>query len=187
MKLLKLIVYPDPILRAVCKPVESVDGSIVALKPFADELVRAMHAYDGVAIAAPQVGASIRVIAINQGAAGTGKGFAPLVLVNPVLKVSSPEGEVGEEGCLSFPGVRVRVNRPKSITVDYTAMDGEVVTSHAFTGILARAVTHEIEHLDGVLLIDHIDGRVRRDMVARKAAKAKKRGVRPRLMPGERP
>lgn len=152
---LHLRVFPDPVLRDKTKPVTVFDES---LKDLVADMVRVMDTEDGVGLAAPQVGVSLKLAVV----------FAEgvlHVLVNPC--VLSTEGEqTGEEGCLSFPGIYGTVVRPEKITLTCRNTDGDEETLEA-SGFLARALLHEIDHLNGKLLIDHFSP-LKRSMVRKK-------------------
>src|SRR5690606_6936709 len=124
------------------KPVAAVDERVVQLLK---DMVETMYAADGVGLAAPQVGVSERLIVVDVGE-------GPIHLVNPILEEA--EGvEVGREGCLSIPGVYGLVERHARVVVSGLDLDGKPVRVEG-TGLLARALQHEIDHLDGVLFID---------------------------------
>jgi peptide deformylase len=154
----KLIYYPDPRLRQVCAPV--LDAEIPEMQSVFDELIEACLVYDGVAIAAPQVGCFRRAIVINF--------EKPLVLINPEIVWKSEETHVDREGCLSFPNITVHVERPEEVKFDYTDQTGKRVREKTFSELYARALCHETEHLDGVLLIDHANGRLQRSVIEKK-------------------
>lgn len=188
-QVLRILAYPDPRLREASKPMPiEQEGWLHEIAPFVSELIHALYMYDGVAIAAPQVAARLRIIVVDLRPAGTGGRPVPLVMFNPKV-VKTGNDELGDpmatelEGCLSFPGVQVMVKRHLVVTAEYIGNDGEAVTQE-FTGLQARAIQHEIEHLDGVLLIDKITSRLRRDMVERKMrVVAKRGGPRPKARP----
>lgn len=155
---LHLRVFPDPVLRDKTKPVTVFDDS---LQDLVADMVRIMHTEDGVGLAAPQVGVRLKLaVVFSEGVLH--------VLVNPC--VVSTEGEQsGEEGCLSFPGIYGTVARPEKITLTCRDIHGEEVTREA-SGFLARAFLHEMDHLDGKLLIDHFSP-LKRSMVRKKLLK----------------
>jgi peptide deformylase len=184
MQTLRILCYPDPMLRQVAKPIDTEqEGRLAHYEPFIAELVRALYLYDGVAIAAPQVAAHVRIIVVDlrpDTPEGKRMPAIPLVMINPKLTRTGND-ELGDplvtelEGCLSFPGVQVLVQRHLVVTAEFVGKDGEPVVQE-FAGLQARAVQHEIEHLDGVLLVDHITSRLRRDMVDRKMKAVRRRG-----------
>ncbi len=152
---LHLRVFPDPVLRDKTRPVTVFDDS---LKDFVADLVRIMHTEDGVGLAAPQVGVPLKLaVVFFEGVLH--------VLINPC--VTSTEGEqTGEEGCLSFPGIYGTVVRPEKITLTCQDINGKNMTTEV-SGFLARAFLHEMDHLDGKLLIDHFSP-LKRSMVRKK-------------------
>lgn len=136
--------YPDPILRRIAEPVENVDDNIRSL---IEDMAESMYADDGAGLAAPQVGVSSRVIILD-----AGYGFR--AMINPEIIEMSEEKESMEEGCLSLPGIRLEVQRPVRLVVRGMNEEGEIEEVEA-DGLLARVFLHEIDHLNGVLLIDH--------------------------------
>jgi peptide deformylase len=154
----KLLYYPDERLRQACAPVWTHE--IESMQQDFDDLIEACMYYDGVAIAAPQVGIFKRVIVVNF--------ETPLVLINPIITWRSSETESDREGCLSFPDIVVHVERPTEIKVSFTSRYGQEVREKALAELYARAALHESEHLDGKLLIDKANGRLQKDMIERK-------------------
>lgn len=156
--------YPAPILRKVASPVEKVDDDIRSLL---NDMAETMYAEDGVGIAAPQVGVSLRVAVIDTG--GAEEGNPGLIkMVNP--EIVSREGEIDwEEGCLSVPDFRVKMKRSESLVVRYLDENGNE-KELAANGLLAVAVQQEIDHLDGKLILDAA-GRIKRDIYTRKLKK----------------
>lgn len=159
MALLSIVLYPDPVLRVDCRPVERFDADLARL---VDDMVETMVAAPGVGLAAPQVGVDLRVAVVDLSVGREPGGL--YVLVNPV--VTALEGRVEDiEGCLSIPEFSEKVERPERCRVD--AFDAAGVP-YGFTaeGFLARAIFHEIDHLDGVLFVDHLKG-LRRERAKR--------------------
>ncbi len=155
MNNLRLRVFPDPVLRDETEPVTVFDES---LKDLVADMARIMQAEDGVGLAAPQVGVPLKLALVF---------FDGVlhVLANPC--VTSTEGEqTGEEGCLSFPGIYGTVVRPEKITLTCRDMNGHESSIEA-SGFLARAFLHEMDHLEGKLLIDHFSP-LKRSMVRKK-------------------
>lgn len=142
--------YPDPVLRTPAERVESIDDE---LREFADAMVATLVKRVGYGLAAPQVGVSRRVIVVDVE-------DDVHVLANPEIVETGPDRASFTEGCLSIPGVEAEVERPYRAVIDGVTMDGESVRVEA-DGLLARVFQHEIDHLDGVLFIDHL-GRVKR-------------------------
>ncbi len=167
MTIKPLIILPDPLLRQVSKPIERVDADFQRL---ADDMLETMYDAPGIGLAAIQIGVPRRMLVIDVSREGEEK--QPLVFVNPEIVVSSDERSVYEEGCLSIPDYYAEVERPATVTVKYLDRDGKEQTVEA-DGLLATCLQHEIDHLNGVLFIDHIS-RLKRDMVIKKFTKAAK-------------
>lgn len=136
-------VIGDPVLRERARDVTSFDRS---LRKLAKRMIRIMHDAPGVGLAAPQVGVVQRVLVYDVDE-------DPKVLVNPVLDEFSDETEVGDEGCLSVPGLRMPVERPVGVRVRAFDVDGEPLDYRA-VGFEARVIQHEYDHLEGVLIVD---------------------------------
>jgi peptide deformylase len=129
-----------------------------------------MYDAPGIGLAAVQIGVDRRMLVIDVAREGEDK--APLVFINPEIIASSDERSVYEEGCLSIPDYYAEVERPAEVTVNYLDVDGTRQTVKA-DGLLATCLQHEIDHLNGVLFIDHIS-RLKREMVIKKFTKAAK-------------
>ncbi|MBU0584613.1 MAG: peptide deformylase [Alphaproteobacteria bacterium] len=164
MSIKPLIILPDPILRTVSKPVERVDAP---LQKLADDMLATMYDAPGIGLAAIQVGEPLRMLVIDL--AKEDETPAPLVFINPQVLGSSDERSVYEEGCLSIPDYYAEVERPATVRVSYLDRDGKTQEIEA-DGLLATCLQHEIDHLDGVLFIDHIS-KLKRDMVVKKFKK----------------
>jgi len=137
---------PDPVLRKVCQPIPKLDKKV---QEFIDTMMSALKLAHGVGIAAPQMGKAIRLIVVAP------VGMKPTALINPVL--SNFEGEqIGQEGCLSIPGLYGDVKRAHRVTVEALDRRGKPVTFE-MEGMAARVVQHEVDHLDGVLFIDKVE------------------------------
>lgn len=167
MTIKPLIILPDPLLREVSKPVERVDSEILTL---ADDMLETMYDAPGIGLAAIQVGVPRRLLVVDVAREGEEK--QPLVVINPEIVATSDALSVYEEGCLSIPDYYAEVERPAEVTVRFIGRDGKEQTVQA-DGLLATCLQHEIDHLNGVLFIDHIS-RLKRDMVIRKFTKAAK-------------
>ncbi len=166
--ILPIVKYPDPVLEKPGAPVQKFDDE---LKRLTDDMFESMYAAQGVGLAAPQVGLSMRLTVID---VTVGKNpEAKLVLANP--EIIHAEGEQREEeGCLSLPGFRGSVIRPQYVTV--RAQDAHGVSFEMRgEGLLARAFCHEIDHLDGILFIQHLN-LLKRDMIKRAIRKKIKKG-----------
>ena len=163
----EILVLPDPRLRAVADPIETVDDEVKAL---AADMLETMYAAPGIGLAATQLGELKRIVVMDLSKDGEPK--APLVLINPEIKKYSEETLTSEEGCLSIPEIYYDVERPAEITVEYTDLEGKRVTRDA-TERLSICIQHELDHLDGVLYIDYLS-RLKRDRVLKKFQKAEK-------------
>jgi peptide deformylase len=167
MAKLPILTIPDPILRKTAAPVERVDAALVQL---ADDMLETMYAAPGIGLAAPQVGVSRRLVVLD--VAGENEDAKPLVLINPEIVTLGEEMRIYEEGCLSIPEVKVEIERPSTLTVRYLDRKGQQQQLDA-EGLLATAIQHEIDHLDGRLIIDFLS-RLKRDMIVRKFRKQAK-------------
>lgn len=164
MTIKPLIILPDPLLRQVSKPVERVDDQ---LRRFADDMLETMYDAPGIGLAAIQVGEPIRLLVLDVSKDEDAK--APQVFFNPEIVAASAATNVHEEGCLSIPDYYAEVERPAEVKVRYVGLDGESHEMQA-DGLLATCLQHEIDHLNGVLFIDHIS-RLKREMVMRRFKK----------------
>lgn len=144
-----IVMDPDPRLRAFCAPVLGVDD---ALHGLIADMFETMYAAPGRGLAAPQVGVLQRVFVMD--ATWKTRAATPLVFVNPEILSRSSETQVNEEGCLSIPGHPVQVTRPAEIEVMWLDADG-TQRRGAFDGFEAACICHEMDHLDGVLILDH--------------------------------
>jgi peptide deformylase len=167
MAIRPIIIAPDPVLKAKAKPVENIDGGIVRLM---DDMLETMYRAPGIGLAAPQIGVLQRVIVVD--VADKDEKPQPFAMVNPEILWKSDETSVHNEGCLSLPDHYADVTRPKQVRLRYIDRDGEVRELDA-DNLLATCVQHEIDHLNGVLFIDHIS-LLKRNMILRKLQKAKK-------------
>jgi peptide deformylase len=152
MEKLDIVTYGSPILREIAQAEENFDGG---LEKIAEAMVNTMHSSRGIGLAAPQVGIGKRLIIALQMRDLDDVSAAPLVLVNPVVSSLSQETWSLEEGCLSLPGISASVIRPEEVEVRYKDLSGN---EHTLTteGIFGRILLHEIDHLDGRLLIDYL-------------------------------
>ncbi len=167
MTIKPLIILPDPLLRQVSTSIERVDAELLKL---ADDMLETMYEAPGIGLAAIQVGVPRRLLVIDVSKEGEDK--QPLVFINPEIIKSSDERSVYEEGCLSIPDYYAEVERPAMVTVKSIDRDGKEQLTEA-DGLLATCLQHEIDHLNGVLFIDHIS-RLKREMVIKKFTKAAK-------------
>ena len=165
MPLLKILIFPDPRLRTVAKAVEKVDDS---LKKLTEDMLETMYEGSGIGLAATQVDVHKRVIVIDI----SEKKDEPLVLINPVLKkVIDPELKTYSEGCLSVPGFYEELERPSEIEISFQDEKGQDQTLIA-NGLLSVVVQHEMDHLEGKMMVDSISN-VKREMIRKKLSKAK--------------
>ena len=141
--------YGAPILREIAVPVETFDA---AFAEEADRLTNLMYEYDGVGLAAPQIGLSKRFFVVDISV----EGDTPVLFVNPVFDWKSEELETDSEGCISIPNLRGDVERPISVTITAQDIDGKSFTIEKAEGLFARALQHENDHLDGILFVDRV-------------------------------
>jgi len=167
MTIRPLIILPDPKLRLISEPITVVTDEVRRL---ADDMLETMYDAPGVGLAAIQVGVPVRMVTMDVSKSETEP--HPLVLLNPEILDASDELSVYEEGCLSIPEYYEEIERPARVRFRYMDLKGEKVEQEA-DGLLATCVQHEIDHLNGVLFIDHIS-LLKRNMILRKLQKAKK-------------
>ena len=159
MSLRSIRIYPDPVLREVARPVTRFDDELTEL---VGDMVETMHAAPGIGLAAPQIGVGLRVAVVDLSVGEDPEEL--LVLINPELRAGD-EREADSEGCLSIPEYTDKVIRPASVVRTASDVSGERYELEAL-GLLARAIQHEIDHLDGVLFVDHLRG-LRRERARR--------------------
>lgn len=164
MPIKPLVILPDPVLRLVSRPVERVDAPLLKL---ADDMLETMYDAPGIGLAAIQVGEPLRMLVIDL--AKEGDPPAPQIFINPEILDSSDERSVYEEGCLSIPDYYAEVERPARVRLRHLDREGKEQEVEV-DGLLATCVQHEIDHLNGVLFIDHIS-KLKRDMVMKKFKK----------------
>ena len=167
MTVLKLYEYPHPILKQKTEKVEKVDAEV---KKLLDDMLETMYASNGCGLAAPQIGVSKRIVVID--IAHEDEEPNPIYMVNPEIIWKSEEKVCGEEGCLSVPGQRAEVERFVSVKIKYLDYNGNEQELLA-EDFLAIAAQHELDHLDGVLYIDHLS-RLKRQMLLKKLEKFRK-------------
>lgn len=163
MAILPIVQFPNPVLAMNCQPVQEINDQIRRL---AADMGETMYKAPGVGLAAPQVGEPIRMVVLDVSEEKNNL----MTLINPVITQRSQEQEIGEEGCLSLPGILEKVSRSTEITLKYTDLEGKEQELHA-DGLLAICIQHELDHLDGTVFIDHLS-RLKYD---RACAKLKKR------------
>jgi peptide deformylase len=165
---LPIIKYGDPVLHKLCEPVTEFDE---ALERFAQNMVETMYAAPGVGLAAPQVGSLKRLIVLDV-TVGQKAGNL-IVLVNPEIIVAEGE-QYEDEGCLSIPEFTAKVHRPLRVVVSGKDVHGEELVIEG-EGLLSRVLVHEIDHLNGILFIDHLSS-IKRDIIKRKIRKKVRAG-----------
>ncbi len=163
----KILTVPDVMLRKVSAPVITVDKEI---KKLMDDMLETMYAAPGIGLAAVQVGILKRVIVIDLSKEDEKK--TPLFIVNPEIIFKSNDLVSYEEGCLSIPNQFAEVKRPSSCKISFLDYNGKKKEMHA-EGLLATCIQHEIDHLNGILFIDHLS-KLKKDLILKKTKKQKK-------------
>jgi len=174
MAILPILEAPDPVLRTISTPVEAIDD---ALQTLIDDMFETMYAAPGIGLAAIQVGVPKRLLVMDLQEPESDEEDAPavkrpMVFINPRILEGSPERRTYNEGCLSVPEQFAEVDRPASVRASWMDRDGRI-HEETLDGLLATCLQHEMDHLEGVLFIDHLS-RLKRDMVLKKLAKARK-------------
>ena len=167
MTVKEIITVPDEILKKVSKPIEKIG---VNEKKLIDNLFDTMYNSNGIGLAAVQIGILKRILVID--VSTKDEKNQPIVLVNPVIKNLSNEKSIYEEGCLSIPETFIEIERPKICEVEYIDRKGSKKILKC-DGLLSTCVQHEINHLDGKLIIDHLS-KLKRDIIIKKISKTKK-------------
>jgi peptide deformylase len=167
MALRDILIVPDPVLKQVSKPVDVVDDDLRALM---DDMLETMYAAPGIGLAAIQIGVAKRVIVMDLAKPDEEK--APRYFVNPEILWASEETQPYEEGCLSVPDIYDEVERPAHVKLRYLDYHGKTVEEDA-EGMYAVCIQHEMDHLDGVLFIDHLS-RLKREQAVKKVKKQAK-------------
>jgi peptide deformylase len=168
MALRDIIIIPDKRLRAVSKPVAGIDGEIRSL---VEDMFETMYKAPGIGLAAIQIAVPARVVVMDL--SKREETAEPRVFINPEITWKSEETSHYEEGCLSIPDIHEDVERPARVKVRYLGLDGKPREDDA-EGLFATCIQHEIDHLNGVLFIDHIS-KLKRDRIIKKFGKAAKR------------
>jgi peptide deformylase len=162
MALREVVQFPDPRLKKVSEPIVEIDDEI---RELARDMIDVMYDEPGIGLAAPQVGASIRLFVIDTEWSDEEVGRNPMVVINP--EISDREGRITwDEGCLSVPDYNATVERDARITLRGIDLDGKPIEEHA-EGLRAVCIQHEVDHLDGILFIDRIS-RLKRGMYVKK-------------------
>ena len=167
-----ILILPDKRLRLESKPVVKIDA---AVRQLVEDMFQTMYEAPGIGLAAIQIGEPKRIVIMDL--AKKDEPRAPQVFINPELVSTSCDKNTHEEGCLSIPEYYEEVERPARVKVRYIDLDGQPHETEA-EGLLATCLQHEIDHLNGVLFIDHIS-KLKRDRVIKKFAKAAKLGKQP--------
>ncbi|MBS0275668.1 MAG: peptide deformylase [Proteobacteria bacterium] len=167
MAIRPILTAPDPRLKAVSEPVAKVDGEVRTL---IEDMIETMYDADGIGLAAIQVGQPKRILVLDIDQRDGKKN--PQAFINPVITWASEEMAVAEEGCLSIPEIWDEVERPARIKAEYLDRDGKKQTLEA-DGLLATCLQHEMDHLEGILFVDHLS-KLKRSMAMKKLQKAKK-------------
>ena len=170
MALRDILILPDKRLRLVSEPVKKIDAEV---RKLVEDMFETMYDAPGIGLAAIQVGVPKRIVTMDLSKKDEDK--EQRVLLNPEISWSSDEKKVHEEGCLSIPEFYEEVERPSEVRVKYLGLDGKAHEIEA-KGLLATCVQHEIDHLNGVLFIDHIS-RLKRSLITKKFNKAAKRAA----------
>lgn len=170
MAILPIIVAPDPRLKIISKPVAEITDEV---RELVADMFETMYEAPGIGLAAIQVDVQKRLLVLDVvGRGQEGEEPEPLAIINPEITWVSDDDSVYEEGCLSVPDHYSDVARPAEVKVTYLDLDGEKQEMHA-DGLLATCIQHEIDHLDGILFVDHISA-LKRNMILRKLLKQKK-------------
>ncbi len=164
MTILPILIAPDPILKITAKKIDIFDD---ALRGFLDDMLDTMYDAPGIGLAAPQVGILKSIFVLD--IADADNQPQPLKFINPEIIKKSNELNIYEEGCLSFPEQFANVERPSIVDVKYMDEYGKIQEMHA-GGLLATCIQHEIDHLHGIVFVDHISS-LKRSMIMRKLNK----------------
>ena len=167
MSIKDIITVPNETLKKISDPIEKVGANEIKL---INDLFETMYHSKGIGLAAVQVGILKRVLVIDLSTKDEKK--EPLSFINPIIKNISDETSVYEEGCLSIPDTFIEIERPKICEVEYVDIDGKVKNLKC-DGLLSTCLQHEINHLDGKLIIDHLS-KLKRDIIIKKISKLKK-------------
>ena len=172
MAVMPIIVAPDPRLKIKAKSIDKVDDAVRTLM---DDMLETMYCANGIGLAAPQVGDDRRVIVID--AARQDEDTAPIYMANPQIVDVGDDDRIHEEGCLSLPEHFAEVTRPDRVKIRYLDRDNEIREIEV-DELLSTCIQHEIDHLDGILFVDHVSA-LKRNMILRKLVKAKKLAQQP--------
>ena len=167
MSIKDIITVPDETLKKISKPIEKVG---INEKKLISDLFETMYDSNGIGLAAVQVGILKRILVVDVSSKDEKK--QPLSLINPIIRNVSNETSIYEEGCLSIPNTFIEIERPKICEVEYIDINGEKKNLKC-DGLLSTCLQHEINHLDGKLIIDHLS-KLKRDIIIKKISKTKK-------------
>ena len=167
MSIKNIITVPNETLKKISRPVEKVGTNE---KKLINDLFETMYKSKGIGLAAVQVGILKRILVID--VSTNEKKKEPLSFINPTIKKLSDETSIYEEGCLSIPDTFIEIERPKICEVEYIDIDGKIKNLKC-DGLLSTCLQHEINHLDGKLIIDHLS-KLKRDLIIKKISKTKK-------------
>lgn len=165
MAVLEIVKYPDPKLREVSRPITNVDEN---LKKLIEDMKETMYSADGAGLAAIQVGEPLRLFIVDAFIVSQDPKDEPLIFINPEI-ISKGGKTEGEEGCLSFPGIYVPIDRAARCTVKAQDLEGNEFEMTG-EGLTARAFQHEMDHLNGQLIIDYV-GRLKKKLIDKKLKK----------------
>jgi peptide deformylase len=168
MAVREILILPDKRLRKVSEPVKKIDAGI---RKLVDDMLETMYDAPGIGLAAIQIGTTKRVVTMDLAKKEEPKN--PQVFINPEIVWSSDEKAVYEEGCLSIPEIYSDVERPAQVKVKYLDLEGELHEIEA-NGLLSTCLQHEVDHLNGILFIDHLS-RLKRERIIKKFTKVAKR------------
>ena len=174
MTKLDILTIPEKVMKLESEPIETIDGELLS---FMDDMLETMYKAPGIGLAAPQVGILKRVVTIDVSKREESDDDKesprnPYFMINPEIVWSSEDPSVYEEGCLSIPDFYAEVERPAEVVVQFLDREGKEVELKA-DGLLATCIQHEVDHLDGILFIDHIS-KLKSDRVIKRFVKMKK-------------
>jgi peptide deformylase len=169
----EIVIAGDPVLSVDCEPIEEITPEIEAL---AERMLDDMYAADGCGLAAPQIGVAKRMVVIDVDYGAGPKN--PYVLINPEIVETSEETRVYNEGCLSFPGITVDVERPNRVVVHAMNLDGDLMRYEAEGSLMAVCLQHEIDHINGTTMVDHL-GPLAKMRALQKVKQAVAEGAKP--------
>ena len=172
MSLRTILIHPDPRLKKVAEPVARITPEIETL---AADMLATMYDAPGIGLAAPQIGVGARIFVMDATRDPEAE-RAPIVMVNPQITWTSEALNTYDEGCLSIPDQYADVTRPAELRMEWLGLDGKT-HEQDFDGLWATCAQHELDHLDGILFIDHLSA-IKRQMITRKMVKLKREQAR---------